>query len=119
MIRRPPRSTLFPYTTLFRSVQSFEQSALLFELFPARGALRQVRVNLSALGCVQLVAGIEGQQRSDRRTIRRPRALILCRAVHSSSPNWLRSLRVARKSEFFTVSSVVPSASPIARSFNP
>src|SRR3989442_6486527 len=23
MIRRPPRSTLFPYTTLFRSVQSF------------------------------------------------------------------------------------------------
>src|SRR3989454_1006468 len=26
MIRRPPRSTLFPYTTLFRSVRLFEQS---------------------------------------------------------------------------------------------
>src|SRR2546422_10104695 len=25
MIRRPPRSTLFPYTTLFRSVEAFEQ----------------------------------------------------------------------------------------------
>src|SRR2546427_4854825 len=25
MIRRPPRSTLFPYTTLFRSVQPFVQ----------------------------------------------------------------------------------------------
>src|SRR2546430_6224890 len=25
MIRRPPRSTLFPYTTLFRSVQAPEQ----------------------------------------------------------------------------------------------
>src|SRR3712207_7810868 len=25
MIRRPPRSTLFPYTTLFRSVESREQ----------------------------------------------------------------------------------------------
>src|SRR5256885_9218563 len=24
MIRRPPRSTLFPYTTLFRSVEEFE-----------------------------------------------------------------------------------------------
>src|SRR2546422_3637032 len=24
MIRRPPRSTLFPYTTLFRSVRDFE-----------------------------------------------------------------------------------------------
>src|SRR2546425_9489157 len=28
MIRRPPRSTLFPYTTLFRSRLSFHRSAL-------------------------------------------------------------------------------------------
>src|ERR1039458_5537927 len=27
MIRRPPRSTLFPYTTLFRSVEQFAASA--------------------------------------------------------------------------------------------
>src|SRR3712207_8863466 len=26
MIRRPPRSTLFPYTTLFRSIKTFEDS---------------------------------------------------------------------------------------------
>src|SRR2546430_8406944 len=26
MIRRPPRSTLFPYTTLFRSIEVFVQS---------------------------------------------------------------------------------------------
>src|SRR3989442_12011245 len=26
MIRRPPRSTLFPYTTLFRSTQCFQNS---------------------------------------------------------------------------------------------
>src|SRR3989442_12024650 len=33
MIRRPPRSTLFPYTTLFRSVQEVGQAAgLLLEL---------------------------------------------------------------------------------------
>src|SRR2546430_13206109 len=31
MIRRPPRSTLFPYTTLFRS-QRLQLRALLFEL---------------------------------------------------------------------------------------
>src|SRR5437667_4841077 len=31
MIRRPPRSTLFPYTTLFRSVR---KGQLLFELDP-------------------------------------------------------------------------------------
>src|SRR2546429_4591315 len=29
MIRRPPRSTLFPYTTLFRSPQQTERSAQL------------------------------------------------------------------------------------------
>src|SRR3712207_4626642 len=29
MIRRPPRSTLFPYTTLFRSYFSFSRGALL------------------------------------------------------------------------------------------
>src|SRR3712207_954960 len=35
MIRRPPRSTLFPYTTLFRSVGGFhtEYSSLKFALF--------------------------------------------------------------------------------------
>src|SRR3712207_8938028 len=29
MIRRPPRSTLFPYTTLFRSYQRYIQSKML------------------------------------------------------------------------------------------
>src|SRR2546429_4832582 len=32
MIRRPPRSTLFPYTTLFRSIYTSRVAALLFGL---------------------------------------------------------------------------------------
>src|SRR2546426_8944381 len=32
MIRRPPRSTLFPYTTLFRSVHQFVRDAHIVEL---------------------------------------------------------------------------------------
>src|SRR5215204_785070 len=28
MIRRPPRSTLFPYTTLFRSARSFQEPSM-------------------------------------------------------------------------------------------
>src|SRR2546430_8072996 len=35
MIRRPPRSTLFPYTTLFRSV--FQQDGLLIIVFDESG----------------------------------------------------------------------------------
>src|SRR5258707_3729054 len=35
MIRRPPRSTLFPYTTLFRSADSNYDSAALHKLLAA------------------------------------------------------------------------------------
>src|SRR3989442_2014083 len=38
MIRRPPRSTLFPYTTLFRS-ESEEDFAAMLAQHEARGAL--------------------------------------------------------------------------------
>src|SRR5260221_1245264 len=42
MIRRPPRSTLFPYTTLFRSLKSIQQSKI-GELLPhvARHLMKQ------------------------------------------------------------------------------
>src|SRR3712207_7879873 len=33
MIRRPPRSTLFPYTTLFRSGESFENNNLTLKTY--------------------------------------------------------------------------------------
>src|SRR2546422_5386760 len=33
MIRRPPRSTLFPYTTLFRSLKQLQSGALLLFTF--------------------------------------------------------------------------------------
>src|SRR3712207_7870965 len=41
MIRRPPRSTLFPYTTLFRSVERAAQQVLaeVEEPGPERGAI--------------------------------------------------------------------------------
>src|SRR2546430_3941437 len=39
MIRRPPRSTLFPYTTLFRSIGGWSQS-LEYRLQALRGRLR-------------------------------------------------------------------------------
>src|SRR3712207_7683977 len=41
MIRRPPRSTLFPYTTLFRSAYAYHLSNAVF-VIPARGPNRGV-----------------------------------------------------------------------------
>src|SRR2546430_12453902 len=60
MIRRPPRSTLFPYTTIFRSRHQRalevgrERSVVLargsgrLEVFPIRGASRELAVGIHA-----------------------------------------------------------------------
>src|SRR3712207_7388234 len=53
MIRRPPRSTLFPYTTLFRSVRAHGVVS-----HPGRG--RVARARRGGLG---LVAGRRGSRR--------------------------------------------------------
>src|SRR3712207_7022612 len=45
MIRRPPRSTLFPYTTLFRSrIRGMRVSSELFQVFRIRPVLGRVFV---------------------------------------------------------------------------
>src|SRR2546426_5683458 len=54
MIRRPPRSTLFPYTTLFRSIT----------LGLARVALEEIEHALAPR--VDRVVGLEQAQRRDR-----------------------------------------------------
>src|SRR2546430_6172762 len=41
MIRRPPRSTLFPYTTLFRSWQQMAKNGVFSGVFSARAASGQ------------------------------------------------------------------------------
>src|SRR2546429_2294071 len=47
MIRRPPRSTLFPYTTLFRSIQAGKTDTRLIEpaSFADLGEIYMVRVD--------------------------------------------------------------------------
>src|SRR5215217_8573167 len=51
MIRRPPRSTLFPYTTLFRSTPPLTRRERLPGRIPAAGRRRAVVGLLT--GCVQ------------------------------------------------------------------
>src|SRR3712207_7751120 len=65
MIRRPPRSTLFPYTTLFRSAALVAVSAVDLELFlvPNRILLGALAVGVPLL----LVAAVSGDGWSDLR----------------------------------------------------
>src|SRR5947208_5061032 len=54
MLRRPPRSTLFPYTTLFRSSRVAEQGDLRDPRHPAGSdvrASRQIKVAAPARPC--------------------------------------------------------------------
>src|SRR5256885_13616835 len=61
MIRRPPRSTLFPYTTLFRSLF---RRAVRLNVLPVGGVPRELAVD-ACLDRVELVA-----QRPLRRLLR-------------------------------------------------
>src|SRR5947209_11339197 len=70
MIRRPPRSTLFPYTTLFRSqpVQVIAPSV----------SLKLLTVDLGALGSVEQ----EGEVRSEEHTSElQSRQYLVCRLL--------------------------------------
>src|SRR2546426_7565317 len=56
MIRRPPRSTLFPYTTLFRSRVEGDAPETLDQLFPSR----------ATVGVANVGAGSDGMPRCCR-----------------------------------------------------
>src|SRR5256885_15734676 len=47
MIRRPPRSTLFPYTTLFRSVLRHDREFLHLAIQAPHGIARRLPVRIS------------------------------------------------------------------------
>src|SRR3712207_7742137 len=62
MIRRPPRSTLFPYTTLFRSKGSVREDAPRIEGFFGRGSpvtvAARTGVDLAGYVCDQNESGL-------------------------------------------------------------
>src|SRR5258705_7948553 len=70
MIRRPPRSTLFPYTTLFRSKEFLMNLAhlhLLLNHFPTIGTIdrKSTRLNSSHLGISYAVFCLKKKKRSE------------------------------------------------------
>src|SRR5258705_5384663 len=72
MIRRPPRSTLFPYTTLFRSTDCVMDSAtrlarkIFFEESIARRDRKSTRLNSSHLGISYAVFCLKKKQQKSK-----------------------------------------------------
>src|SRR2546430_7943345 len=77
MIRRPPRSTLFPYTTLFRSLVKIYQDMMTEarqSLRHTRGAERQIQLDLRYVGqefTLSVPVTLKQLQAGDRKAIRR------------------------------------------------
>src|SRR2546429_8822371 len=97
MIRRPPRSTLFPYTTLFRSVAKLRRKASGPEQHRARHGLLQVRVagnhgtplargELIERGGDREYAGGERIQRLEQIQPQRREHLVVARAPEVNAP---------------------------------
>src|SRR3712207_7790093 len=93
MIRRPPRSTLFPYTTLFRSVQRWNnglKTALLLGLMGglilAAGALIGGRGGL--LIALVIALAVNGYARSEEHTSElQSRQYLVCRLLLEKNKN--------------------------------
>src|SRR3712207_7488697 len=96
MIRRPPRSTLFPYTTLFRSLRGRAERGR--PLLPPRQPLpaparprlgRQRRAHLRALPRLRLLAaGAAGAARSEEHTSElQSRQYLVCRLLLEKKNN--------------------------------
>src|SRR5256885_6415820 len=65
MIRRPPRSTLFPYTTLFRSAEAFDRPSL---ERAAEAGVHAVQVHAGDLDHPELIRAAAGLRRSEEHT---------------------------------------------------
>src|SRR5258706_2229484 len=76
MIRRPPRSTLFPYTTLFRSANYFESCARGWGGYVASGfggAFARSEEHTSELqSLTNLVCRLLLEKKKTRRSLRQP-----------------------------------------------
>src|SRR3712207_8099148 len=76
MIRRPPRSTLFPYTTLFRSLARFDPATGKFvryaldEAGTGHGASRGANRNVSAIAADRQGMLWLGTSEGDRKSTR-------------------------------------------------
>src|SRR3712207_7963726 len=82
MIRRPPRSTLFPYTTLFRSRCLGRRSFALHGGVQTHPVLQQPGHAAAHLGRVGALGQVESQARSEEHTSElQSRQYLVCRLL--------------------------------------
>src|SRR3712207_7371431 len=96
MIRRPPRSTLFPYTTLFRSKLATDPAAAAALVETAHGEAKQALAELRELirGIHPAVLTDRGLDRSEEHTSElQSRQYLVCRLLLEKKNKSQRRLR--------------------------
>src|SRR2546427_2163863 len=98
MIRRPPRSTLFPYTTLFRSRRKLEREKQL-SLEEALTITRQVAAGLSHAHAHQVIhRDVKPENRSEEHTSElQSQSNLVCRLLLEKKKNKKQPAPNARK----------------------
>src|SRR5260370_24249667 len=100
MIRRPPRSTLFPYTTLFRSGTSRQSASVPGKLLMRSGSPDSVTVELTSVQVVKVVGVLVSERsvvvildRSEEHTSELQSHLnLVCRLLLEKKKNHARSM---------------------------
>src|SRR5256885_6313788 len=93
MIRRPPRSTLFPYTTLFRSVYNSQEGGI-----PLWSEIQNVRLDEQGHYAVLLGALTKGRSEEHTSELQSPCNLV-CRLLLEKKKRTLRLYSRARVSQ--------------------
>src|SRR6185295_5692962 len=102
MIRRPPRSTLFPYTTLFRSPARRGPAPSRWPRRPPRRPRGRSEEHTSELQSRQyLVCRLLLEKKKNMETGRSPASVSRCRLAASKSPRSLRSFALVISLFFF------------------
>src|SRR3712207_8378614 len=91
MIRRPPRSTLFPYTTLFRSASDERMSLPVSESDQSEGGPGGPTAHVASTDDPRLVERLRsGDERSEEHTSElQSRQYLVCRLLLEKKKNYL------------------------------
>src|SRR3712207_8496743 len=81
MIRRPPRSTLFPYTTLFRSVRGHVEPRRAGVARAEHRARRGPEVELERVALANLVEGLAEDRSEEHTSELQSRQYLVCRLL--------------------------------------
>src|SRR5260370_14001481 len=102
MIRRPPRSTLFPYTTLFRSQEGFAYIAPPFAVIFTTGLLWRRANGVAAL--TTIAAGFPFTMRSEEHTSELQSHLnLVCRLLLEKKKKKKRNTQTLRATRLNTI----------------